>query len=358
MSLIGSVVESTLVQRFTEADISVALTGLETTPFVLRTKATMLYSSPKMNQKFRTEFFDEHDIFLHAKFMRIFEDQLLELVRNSNNDTLSFNNEVLCPSHDCDPIPEKLQPFFHCEKHHPFITNTKLGPCLIFKYTYSRGSETLTADLILQFPIVRMSLQDVVYSTVTDPNPTVGSLSYTKSSLGREKPLPETCYDEATTEKPTYVAIKIINYNKKESYIIRPGQNLQLHRVKGNKTMHKIYSVIKTIKKAWNLDISSFAIKKILLLRQYESQMADDGQITAENFMRILHEIMQYKELKKVFKAEKNENGIFYEMSGEQQQEELKSRRWVVRIDYDCWKDSHRKDFQEIPVCCHQITAL
>ena len=395
----GSVAEHTLVEKFTEADFIAELIGLKKTPFKLGTSATELYVNPEMSEQLRTTCFDKKGIFLYAKFLMLFEDQLQRLVLSSKYENISFDTTVTCSNwwkfwDKCDEkSEEKRSKFFHCTNHTPFITNTKSGLCLVFKCTVRLGSETtvetLTADLVLMFPVKRGypqldggSLHNCVYKTLVRRDPPVGSLEHLKGTTGRDRPLTEEVIHKenlsVAKRKPkcdfTYVGIKLISYKQDDYYIIRPGQELEFHKIRENKTMHQIYCIIKTLMKAWEIEISSFTIKKVLLLRQFEIQMPEDGKITEEARMKILYEVMQHQELKNAFKAEKNESWewqkvapdheISYGKSTEYQLSGLKISGWSVRINYDLrfrdghdgiwksgWSDTYLIDSKRIPVC-------
>ena len=316
--LVGSAAEGTIVRLFKEADFCVELKGLEETPFLVKDDATKLYVNPKMDSKFKEDFFDSLEVFNHAKFLLIFEEQFHRLhgALNLAKIKIRWNSSqfVPCSKEFCDDANEDddMNEFMHCpgKIHCPLITNTKLGPCLVYQFEQF----ILTADFVPLFPVIFecdnehsnrvFALQGKVFDTLLSPDPPVNFLAFTKGVLAKDRILPEEFYDMSKTDNiqnkgPIFVALKLLNYNKESYSVVKPFQNIEIAELKVNDNMRIIYTIIKVLTKMLKVeDLISYTIKKVLSLKQYQA-LLQDGEMSDLTRMKILFQTMQHFDLKK-----------------------------------------------------------
>ena len=315
LNLLGSVVEGTVVGFFTECDFPVYITGLFDTPFELHNEASKLFVNQDMSESFKKEFFDANGVFNLAKFLLTFENQLQKLHKldKMRNNHLKWRMGVYKPCIEEQELQEtKLDPealLTHCEhkNHVPLTANTKIGPCLI--YEYLEDGSILTADFVLQFPVHMMKsssmlgLHGVVLKTIFSSPPPLNSLKHFRKYMNQDRILPEERLKE-TPEEGTevfYLGLKLLNFCTHDYYIIRPGQHVVADDIRKYPNLRAVYLIIKILKKYLKIEnLSSYTIKKILTLQQFES-VRDKKKLDDWQILQNVYKVMLYPDLEKVF---------------------------------------------------------
>ena len=148
-------------------------------------------------------------------------------------------------------------------------------------------------------------------------------LPYTKKFVKSDVMLPE-ALSSPIKPKDGCTAMKLLHGESNENvFILRPGQTLAMSNLKEPK-MKAAYCYLKALKTLMKADISSYGLKKVLLLEDFASLAG-----TAEYARELLHLALNHPHLKPVF------HGHDFEVQGRKMQ-----------IDYERW----RKGSYEIPL--------
>ena len=190
----------------------------------------------------------------------------------------------------------------HCKNCLFPVTQTKLGPCLIFKWRSEEHFKTInvTIDLIPVLPIAGSSTCDLfesVTNSLLDSKPP-NWLSHISRVLNQDKILPEAFEDDFKTVpiNALNVAIKLINYGNEHNYIIQPAQHLDVTDFDDKWDLKQCYCMIKALKFYLDIDVSSYLIKKILLSKEFKGKKERVTSIE-----KVVYEAFCHPELKKEF---------------------------------------------------------
>ncbi len=69
------------------------------------------------------------------------------------------------------------------------------------------------------------------------------------------------------------VGIKLLNYGKTHNFIIHPAQRMQIETFNTDPKMKYLFCVIKYLKTVLKVDLSSYFIKKVILLETFREAM-------------------------------------------------------------------------------------
>ena len=199
----------------------------------------------------------------HLKYLK----EILDDIKVDGRIKVTHDDEhASCGSDHLQNDPNKGPYYSMCKNCLVNVTQTKSGICLILTWNNGKVEKILTVDLIPVLPIKDTNLDHLfnsVGSTLTKvkcPN----WKGYMKSFINKDKILCRTNDDETRNEAIT-AGMKLVNYGSDKSFIIRPGQRLDL-TIFSSQILAISYAYIKCLKTIFKVDIDSYSIKKVLLL--------------------------------------------------------------------------------------------
>ncbi len=306
--LIGSVAEGTRLEKASEIDLTVKFKNLREQPLV-PSKSDLDLHVP--NDSPMRRFTKDNGTYDHVAFLSHFIDAIKNgLVRASQSDdwpeSLSFNLEQWQPCPECLKISNSKRtsvysPQYHCQNCLPAVAHTKVGPCLVLKW---KGKVTVTADLIPVFPVSSqkrgvLGLFNTVTQSLLKKKPD-NWLQHFYSIIERDRILPESLGRAmATSGNHTVhqVAIKLLNYNPKDNYVIRPGQGMNTLDLRRSGPLRGAYTCIKVLKELCQANVKTYVIKKVMLSPDIKAKLEDEDMHTIEGAFVVL----SHPELKKHF---------------------------------------------------------
>ena len=226
-------------------------------------------------------------LFDFPKFLQTLLEEL-ELAMKSISPTgkLSFMQIIHGVPHDGSTEPKFENS--HCKKHLPFLTHTKIGPCLVLSWGHK---DIVTIDLIPVFHVTNTSCLPIMRKTLqllVEKRPK-GWLKYFQGIIERDRILPDMLTSESDmSEGGILVAIKRCNY----LFFARGAPMIDIKQLEGQ--IKLAYQYVKVLKDILELDIKSYFVKKFLLRPEFKNI----GEKTAEE---ILVEIMSHAEFKQKF---------------------------------------------------------
>ena len=308
--VIGSVVEGTRLFCASEADMTVEFQGLHEFA-LLGDDATALMVN-------------EQDIFLlkdflkkgsllfdYPKFLFFFMQSIqsaISILKSDGNFPPTFGPLIL-DHHQCNICKNEneYEPMTHSENCLPTVCHTRIGTCLIlpWKFDDSHGW-TMTADLVPVFAIKgqTMELVNNVMRTLLAKNPH-GWRDYLASVYERDIFLPEGfLLESGEVRNPIQnINIKLLNYNDENNQIIRPGQRMNVYKLRGI-DLQQAYVHIKALKTVLEASAKSYMVKKVLL--QLEFLMTATVEVLDlekqdTKWQEIVFEVLHHPDLKKHF---------------------------------------------------------
>ncbi len=163
-----------------------------------------------------------------------------------------------------------------CRRHLPPMAHTKIGPCLFFTWTGRGGGSTcvVTVDLVPLYFLETESdlpgLFDKVFWSLYQQQPK-GWQRYCEGIAARDRILPGVPAPQPQLQQrrsspssgPVEIAIKFLNYSDR-SYVIRPGQALDLQTLEREEGLRETYIYLKALKRTLDAKVSSYFIKKAI----------------------------------------------------------------------------------------------
>ena len=279
--LVGSMAEQTRVGLANEIDIGLkfeswmnqALFKVEEDPFTLKKAG---YVPPFMEQFFAGNKFEYH------KFMFF----LLDAVDKAINDIfgggrnppnlkcVTTNKEWMEGRTPCKGECKKVlecNDFEQCEQCAVTVSQTKSGVALQFEFVWQDMNIYCSIDLIPVFqiePIPTMKLARLIIDGMLCNNPPEGWLKFLFKYPKDNKIIQE--LTESGSGHVCSVGLKTMNFLEERNHHIKPAQEFSGHKFSSPR-MKDIYSYIKFLKKALDLDLSSYWVKKELLKPEYQS---------------------------------------------------------------------------------------
>ena len=196
----------------------------------------------------------------------------------------------------------------HCSDCFPGVTFTKAGPCLILNYkTTHRGQETsimVSIDLIPllpcpeknPIPIHRLVTHCLIKGDLPNWQP------YLKKFVWTDCLLPETL---SSPKLPIdgYIALKLLHVESDtDNFILRPGQTMAMENLEHEK-VKLAYCFLKALRTTMGVNLSSYQLKKIILLRDLTCQAQ-----TVPDVIRLVFVALNHPHLKAVFQGHKFKN--------------------------------------------------
>lgn len=277
---IGSLVEETRVGKVDEADCFIMLNNLKPHHFSLLENSSTRYRVTEAGKEVLPSLFlDEQDNLNYFNFLRAI---LFDLSRFFHEETLPQGMTAHSDFQMCDDCGNEEGPFGHlkhCKNCRPAVTFTKAGPCSILD---DEGT-VISIDLIPLLPCANPN-PILLFNKVTSalvkgdlPN----WLPYLKKFVKSDGLLPEVL-GSAFAEKEGFTAMKLLHAQSDEDmFILRPGQKLAMNELQEPK-LKRSYCYQKALKTIMKLDLSSFSLKKVLLLEDFTRQArssVDDVEI-------------------------------------------------------------------------------
>ena len=311
--MIGSSVEGTKICLLDEADCFILFDCAKPDHFELTDSATK-YKVTKEGKPVWKNFLDPEGNLDYFKFLELLLTELERFLKESagwlEGMTVSFNK---C-EHKVkgDGAFDHLK---HCDICLPAVTFTKAGPCLILK----DGDTIISIDLIPLLPCPEkdpIKMFGLVTSHLVKGN-LPNWLPYLQKFVKSDTLLPEVLGNPNLPEDG-YTAMKLLQADSdNDLFILRPGQTLAMQNLQEPK-LKKTYCYLKALKSLMGVEISSYQLKKVLLLEEF-SQLAG----TATDATHLLYLALTHHHLHSAF------HGHEFEASGERR-----------KIDFDAWKRS------------------
>ncbi len=196
-------------------------------------------------------------------------------------------SEVESHCHKC-LIPKvdsyKGEFYTHCTQCIFPVTHTKMGACILFQWSESKLFEkeiTLTVDVIPLFPIAAktkqckevnvLKLQKILTKGLLEQRPS-NWINHFKGHVKKDRVLPE-AFKEQMDNDTLMIGIKLLNYGENQNCIIHPAQKLKIDSFGKHENLKKLYCVIKALKTMLSIDLSSYFIKKVILLKEFRKSI-------------------------------------------------------------------------------------
>ena len=319
IKMIGSAMEGTKIFILDEADCFIHFDNLKPNDFELTDSATK-YKVTEEGKPLLTKFMDDEGNLDYFKFLELLLAELERFLKEGclEGMTVSFAR--------CEHKVKGGGAFHflkHCENCLPAVTFTKAGPCLILK----DGNEIISIDLI---PLLPCPVKDpikmfgLVTSYLVEGNPP-NWLPYLKKFVKSDVLLPEVLGNPKLPEDG-YTAMKLLQADSDHDlFILRPGQSLAMQNLQQPK-LKRTYCYLKALKSLMGVDLSSYQLKKVLLLEEF-SQLAG----TAVDATHLLYLALTHHHLHSAF---------------HKQAFNTKTMKIPREIDFDAWKkavDEHEE---------------
>ena len=323
--LIGSIAEGTRIGRAVEVDITIDFLELknclevdENDPRKIKVIDENKWENLGLSQFIKEETTEK--LFDSPKFLQTLLEEL-ELAMKSITPTgkLSFMQIIHGVPHHGSTEPKFENS--HCKKHLPFLTHTKIGPCLVLSWGHK---DIVTIDLIPVFHVTNKSCLPIMRKTLqmlVEKRPK-GWLKYFQGIIERDRILPDMLTSESDmSEGGILVAVKRCNC---VDIFARGAPRIVIKELEGQ--IKLAYQYVKVLKDILELDIKSYFVKKFLLRPEFKNI----GEKTAEE---ILIEIMSHAEFKQKF-----EKAIEFEEGWEDEvkkgfwwnENDAKQKEWVT----------------------------
>ena len=152
-----------------------------------------------------------------------------------------------------------------------------------------------------------LKLYNLVTSTLINKAPSFW-LDYFKSLMERDIILPENQVIEqenVTSQKPNYIALKLLHYGSDDNYIIRPGQKIDAtDDFKEYPLLKKVYICIKGLKDLLEVPAKSYFVKQVVLLPQYKTKAEELAKQGQPELNEMIYEVLSHPDLKRLFGEE------------------------------------------------------
>ena len=280
--LVGSMAEKTRVGLANELDIGLKFKSwmnqapfkVEEDPFTLK-KA--VYVPSCMEQQFFNENqFDYHKflLFLLAAVDKAVADIFGEERNPPNLKRVTTNKDWIDGNTPCKGECKKMleeNAFEQCEQCAVTVSKTKSGVALQFEYVWHDHNIYCSIDLIPVFqiePVSTMKLTALIIDGMLCSDPPEGWLKCLMKYPKEYKIIQELIASGSGFVHS--VGLKTMNFSNGSNHHIKPAQEFTGDKFSSPR-MRDIYSYIKFLKKALNLDLSSYWVKKELLKPEYQS---------------------------------------------------------------------------------------
>ena len=210
--LIGSIAEGTRIGRAVEVDITIDFLELknclevdENDPRKIKVIDENKWENLGLSQFIKEE--KTEKLFDFPKFLQTLLEEL-ELAMKSITPTgkLSFMQIIHGVPHHGSTEPKFENS--HCKKHLPFLTHTKIGPCLVLSWGHK---DIVTIDLIPVFHVTNKSCLPIMRKTLqmlVEKRPK-GWLKYFQGIIERDRILPDMLTSDSDMSKGGILVISL-----------------------------------------------------------------------------------------------------------------------------------------------------
>lgn len=334
--VIGSVVEGTRIGPVNEADCFLQMDKLKPTHFELVGSSATEYKVMEAGKSLLPkDFIDDKGNLDYFVFLRSLLSELLRFFREESQPDGSLHESGMTAKFEfkmCESCRKEKGPvghLMHCQNCRPAITFTKAGPCGIFE---DKGS-VISIDLIPLLPCQKPKpvemFNRVTSALVKEELP--NWLPYLEKFVRSDGLLPEVL-GASEDQGDGFIAMKILHaQSDKNNFILRPGQKLAMANLQEPK-LKESYCYLKALKTVMTLGLSSFSLKKVLLLEDFTRKAA-----TAKDVVDILYSAINHQHLKPFF---------------EDHEFRVRDRRGEFKIDFEAWQEQLRegKERNRIPL--------
>lgn len=331
---IGSLTEGTRIGIVNEADCFLMLQKLKAEYFELVENSATQYRVTKLGQsKLPDHFIDEEE---NLNYYNLFSSLLLELSKFFHIKTLPEGmtaniNFRMC--NDCGQGEGAMDHLKHCQNCLPGVTYTKAGACTILN---DEGID-ISIDLIPTLPCIKpdpiQMFNKVTLALIEGSLP--NWLAYLKKFVKSDSLLPEvlgSSYDQEVG----FTAMKLLHAESDENmFILRPGQKLAMADLKEPK-LKMSYCYLKALKELMETGLSSFSLKKVLLLEDFTQQtyVCRDG-------VEVLFAAVNHPHFKSVFE------GLVIHDPENEQNWEIDFDAWQTKVENFAKKSERQKSMRE-----------
>ena len=307
LKVAGSIVEGSRLGKPDELDMSMTFKELLPTDIEFLDTALALRITGR-GKKVMKRWIDSDNCLDMTQFMKSILDTLQDCLRISqsrlpSNITLASSQIEWTPCQSCiDRHKENKEnnkveiatPWSHCGECIPNIALSKSGPCVVLRLLES----LVSIDIIPLFASPESDpekLFKLVVDTLTNEKPPEWR-SYHDKFVKKCKILSEELGFLKKISNPQ-ITMKVLNFEPESSnYILRPSQPLDVGKLK-NKRRKEIYCMMKALKSHFEADVSSYNLKRVLLLPDHDKLVEDETKDKIE----VLLELMKYPMIQEEF---------------------------------------------------------
>ena len=331
--MIGSFVEGTRIWKLDEADCFLLFKKLKAEHFQLVNNSSTQYKLTTEGKKLIHPDFVQWDN--NLDYFRLLEELLKTLeqfLRRAELPPGMYVSFKKCTHKvNGDGNFDHLK---HCSKCLLAVTFTKAGPCA----SLWDGDVLFSIDLIPLFCCPESNPMRM-FGRVTGSlfsGDLTDWLPYTKKYVKSDCVFPEAMTSQS---KEAFTSLKLLHArNNKHMFILRPRQSLAMTNLQDPK-LKRTYCFLKALKSLMNVDLSSFSIKRVLLLEDFTQQAQ-----TAHDSIHLLFLAISYPHLKPYF------IGKIFEWERETWKGRIKMRG---QIDFARWSEvmEDNKPFTGVRSC-------
>ena len=284
LELVGSMAEGTRIGLANELDLSIKFLlwrnqvpfKIESDPFSLKKAQS---SPPIMDEFFHEDRFQFHK-FMHFLLDAVHEsvDRIFEQNRNppnlrrvTTNREWSEGRSPCTNFQSCKASLPKTD-FVQCPMCSVTVSQTKKGVALQLEWVSDNGTRVYCSiDLIPMFqiePIPPLRLTRLIVENMIGDDPPQGWLSFLFKYAEDYKIIQE--LTRLGSGDVTSVGLKTMSFFEGKNHHVTPVQEFTRSKFSSER-MRDIYSYIKFLKKALDLKLSSYWVKKELLKADYQS---------------------------------------------------------------------------------------
>ena len=285
----------TRIGKLDEADCLISPRALKPSHFALVPGSATKYRVTKAGRAFiHPSLIDSSGCLKYFDFLvyLLSELKIFLTVPGSLPDGMTANADFkMCTN--CGKEDGHFGKYQHCQDCLPGLAFTKAGPCMIIRDV---DGTVISIDLIPLLPcpekdpLVMFNLVSQCLVVATLHN----WLNYFRKYVRSDTLLPEV-QSGPTLPIDGFISFKLLHaHSNQDNFIMRPGQTLAMKNLQGK--LKEAYCFLKALKTIMGADISSYGIKKVLLLEDLSRQTK-----TAKDSVELLHTVITHPHLKPTF---------------------------------------------------------
>ena len=189
----------------------------------------------------------------------------------------------------------KMNNFEQCEHCIVTVSQTKSGVALQLIFDGKKGRYIYCSiDLIPVFnikPILTMQLTRLIVTPMLSDDPPLTWLNFLFKYAKDYKVIQELA--KSGSGQISFVGLKTMSIFEGRNHHVKPAQQFSSHRFSSD-GMKEIYGCIKFLKKALQLDLSSYWVKRVLMKSKYQSILDSfTGESSDRNDLALISILMQ-----------------------------------------------------------------